>query len=108
MMLWKGKVEGKNTVTAAATTDKTIALGTSLSGFCTSSHMEATIPYPVSVYADWSNPTKNAHPEGHPEVDASKLEKTNLPERLVSAEVRSEMRMMRTDAPVHQIHRVLS
>ena len=34
-------------VTAAAATESTIALGTSRSGDWTSSHIEATIPYPV-------------------------------------------------------------
>lgn len=36
-------------VIPAAATERTIAFGTSLSGICTSSHIEATIPYPVKV-----------------------------------------------------------
>ena len=68
-------------VIPAAKTDKTMAFGTSCSGLWTSSHIAATIPYPVIVYADSKRPTKNAHPGIQPDALASKWPKTKAPER---------------------------
>ena len=72
-------------VIAAARTERTIALGTSCCGLCTSSHMAATMPYPVIVYADSRSPTKKAQPGSQPEALASKLPNTKAAERRVSA-----------------------
>lgn len=68
-------------VMPAAKTDNTIAFGTSRSGFCTSSHMAATIPYPVKVYAACKRPTNQDHPDAQPEAEASKWVNTNSADR---------------------------
>lgn len=64
--------DGENCESAAVlSSDLPIARGTSRTGSRTSSQSDATMPYPVSVYAACRRPTNHAQGSGQPENDAS-------------------------------------